>query len=88
MIDDLDTFIARSARQFADDGKDAEIQQLRAELARRNDDVLALRQQLAAAHEAIGAARAVLHELDASGNYPHSSVAIGVVLMALEKALQ
>ena len=45
-------------------------------------------EQLASCHEAMGAARAVLHELDASGNYPHSSVAIGVVLMALEKALK
>jgi hypothetical protein len=45
-----------------------------------------LRAALAIAHDAIGAARALLHELDAGGNYPHSSVAIGVVLMALEKA--
>ena len=48
--------------------------------------IVALRLQLATAHEAIGAARALLHEIYASGLYPHSGVAIGVVLMALEKA--
>ncbi len=47
-----------------------------------------LRLQLATAHEAIGAARALLTEIDGSGNYPHQSVAIGAMLMVLRKATQ
>ncbi len=46
--------------------------------------IQSLREQLATAHETLGAAKALLHKID----QPQESIAIGVVLMAIDKAMQ